>query len=356
MARTSGPENPDDSRTFYRRADAPRRGPARDDEDSGPMDARLLDVDEDEQESPFLRAQKRVPVRRSAIPRKTRSRLKIALTVAAIIAFVAVVGYFAKEYGAHNGRFRIESSDSIIVEGTQHISRQQVMQVMGADIGRNVFFVPLDERRKQLGEIPWVESATVMRFLPNALKIVIRERTPIAFVNVGGRVALIDSHGVIMDLPPSDLGKYSFPVILGMGENEPLSTRLVRMNTYTSLMKELDADGAQYSKDLNEIDLSDPEDVQITVGDTNGAVLIHLGHERFLERYKLYIAKVQEIRQQVQRLDSVDLRYDRQIIVNPDLRGTSLTPGAAEKPAPAPTIKPANKAAAKPAVVRKHHR
>jgi cell division protein FtsQ len=232
------------------------------------------------------------------------------------------------------------------------------MQVLGADIGRNIFYVPLDERRHQLGEIPWVESATVMRLLPNRLKIVIRERTPIAFVNIAGRVALIDSHGVIMDLPPSELGKYSFPVILGMGENEPLSTRLVRMNTYASLMKELDADGTGYSKDLNEVDLSDPEDVQITVGDTNGAVLIHLGHERFLERYKLYIAKVQEIRQQVQRLDSVDLRYDRQIIVNPDLRGTALTPAPApaEKPAPAPVVKPAAAPAAKHAVVRKHHR
>ncbi|HEX8926381.1 MAG TPA: hypothetical protein VF786_11340, partial [Terriglobales bacterium] len=88
------------------------------------------------------------------------------------------------------------------------------------------------------------------------------------------------------------------------------------------------------------------------------AVLIHLGRERFLERYKLYIAKVQEIRQQVQRLDSVDLRYDRQIIVNPDLRGTDLKPGApaAEKPAPPPVVKPAPAPAPKHAVVRKHRR
>ena len=350
MARTSGPETPDDSRGFYRRADAPRRVPEREDDDSGALETRMLDVDDDEQESPFLRAQKRVPVRRSALPRKTRSRLMTGLAIGAVVAVIGVAGYFVRDYGTHNWRFRIESSDNISVEGTQHVTRQQVVQVLGADIGRNVFFVPLDERRRQLGEIPWVESATVMRLLPDRLKIVIRERTPIAFVNIGGRVALIDPHGVVMDLPPSDLGKYSFPVILGMGESEPLSTRLVRMNSYTSLMKELDADGAQYSKDLNEVDLSDPEDVQITVGDTNGAVLIHLGHERFLERYKLYIAKVQEIRQQVQRLDSVDLRYDRQIIVNPDLRGTGLSPAAppTQKPVPAP--------APKPAVVRKHHR
>ena len=38
-------------------------------------------------------------------------------------------------------------------------SRAQVMEVAGADIGRNIFFVPLDERKRQLEQIPWVEQA-----------------------------------------------------------------------------------------------------------------------------------------------------------------------------------------------------
>ncbi len=48
-------------------------------EDS-PLDARMLDLD-DEAESPFLRGQKRVPVRRGALPRKAASRVKIALVL-----------------------------------------------------------------------------------------------------------------------------------------------------------------------------------------------------------------------------------------------------------------------------------
>jgi cell division protein FtsQ len=103
-----------------------------------------------------------------------------------------------------------------------------------------------------------------------------------------------------------------------MSESEPLSTRAARMKIYSQLVRELDLDGSHNSQDLSEVDLSDPEDVKVTVSDPQGEVLVHLGSTGFAERFKIYKGHVQEWRQQFQRLDSVDLRYDRQVIVNPD--------------------------------------
>jgi cell division protein FtsQ len=40
----------------------------------------------------------------------------------------------------------------------------------------------------------------------------------------------------------------------------------------------------------------------------------------------VYVSHVREWRQQFDKLESVDLRYDRQIIVNPDLQGTVKQP------------------------------
>ena len=79
-------------------------------------------------------------------------------------------------YGEHSWRFRVESSDDIEVAGLQNVTRYQIMEVMGGDIGRNIFFVPLTERKQALEKIPWVESASVMRFVPNRLRIEIHER------------------------------------------------------------------------------------------------------------------------------------------------------------------------------------
>jgi len=289
-------------------------------------DARLLDLDV-EQESPFLRAQKRVSVRRGSLPKKAAIRLKWAVAVLTGLLVLAIAAGTAYRYGEHSWRFRIESSDDIEITGIHNVTHSQIMEVLGGDIGRNIFFVPLVQRKTQLEQIPWVESASVMRFVPNRLKVEIHERTPVAFARIGPRISLIDAGGTLMELPSSSKKKYSFPVILGMNPGEPLSTRNARMKIYNDLIHQLDSSGAHYSQDLSEVDLSDADDVKVSMGDPAGTVLVHLGSSNFLDRYQIYVTHVREWRQQFAKLESVDLRYDRQIIVNPDLR-------SAVKPAP----------------------
>jgi cell division protein FtsQ len=303
-------------------------------------DARLIDLDSSE-ESPFLRGQKRVSARRSSLPKKTANRLLWSL-VAAAACCVAALGLAALyRYGERSWRFRVESSDNIEITGMQNVSKAQLMEVMGADIGRNIFFIPLAQQKAQLEQIPWVEAASVMRFVPNRLKVDIHERTPVAFARVGPRMSLIDAGGTLMELTPKH--KYSFPVILGMNPGEPLSTRAPRMKTYGEMVRELDSGGAHYSQELSEVDLSDLEDVKVRVNDPAGDVLVHLGSSDYLRRYKIYVTHAQGWRQQFQKLESVDLRYDNQIIVNPDMeriaKSVPLSPAAA-RAAVAAGVKP----------------
>ena len=301
---------------------------------------RRISLDEEE-ESPFLRGQKRVSVRRGPLPKKAASRLKWAFVALLVLGLVGLAAAWTYRYGAKSWRFRLESRDHLEVTGAANVPKAQVLELFAGDIGHNVFSVPLEERKKQLEEIPWVESAAVMRLLPNRVKVEIRERTPVAFVQIGSKISLIDSNGVVVELPSSKQTKYSFPVIVGMGDAEPLSTRAARMKIYNTLLRELDSEGGNYSAGLSEVDLSDADDVKVTVADPAGAVLVHLGSGNFLARYKVYLAHLAEWRQQFQKLESVDLRYDRQVIVNPD---THRAAPAAQKPAPKPAA-PARPAA-----------
>ena len=178
-------------------------------------DARLVDLDVDE-ESPFLRGQKRVSARRSSLPKKTANRLLWAVAAAAVCVAAVLAAAWLYHYGERSWRFRVESSDNIEVAGMQNVTKAQIMEVMGADIGRNIFFIPLAQQKAQLEQIPWVESASVMRFVPNRLKVEIHERTPVAFARVGPRMSLIDAGGTLMELTakhqlflPSDSGNES---------------------------------------------------------------------------------------------------------------------------------------------------
>src|SRR6202034_2821004 len=305
-------------------------------------DARLIDLDVDE-ESPSLRGKKRVSARRSSLPKKTANRLLWAVIAAGVFCVAAFAAAALYHYGEHSWRFRVESSDDIEVTGMQNVTKAQIMEVMGADIGRNIFFIPLPQQKAQLEQIPWVESASVMRFVPNRLKVEIHERTPVAFARVGPRMSLIDAGETLMELTPKH--KYSFPVILGMNPGEPLSTRAPRMKTYAEMVSDLDSGGARYSQDLSEVDLTDLEDVKVRVNDAAGDVLLHLGSSDYLRRYKIYVTHAQGWRQQFQNLESVDLRYDNQIIVNPEMQriakpAPALSPAVA-KVAAAAGVKPA---------------
>jgi cell division protein FtsQ len=357
MARKSGPTISQED--LYPLADEPGR-----------EDVRLLDLDV-EQEPPFLRVQKRVSVRRGSLPKKTVTRLTWGAVALAVVFICGITVAALYHYGERSWRFRVESSDDIDISGLQNVTRTQVMEVMGGDIGRNIFFVPLAQRKAQLEQIPWVESASVMRFIPNRLKVEIHERTPVAFARVGSRILLTDAGGTLMELPGRK--KYSFPVIVGMNSGEPPSTRFARMKIYNDVVSQLDAGGARYSQELSEIDLSDPDDVKVTANNHASEVLVHLGSSHYLERYKIYVTHVQEWQQQFDKLESVDLRYDRQIIVNPDLQGPMKQPplsaeaarkamaagvkpaalitriSSSPRPSPAPTVKPVRASVAKPA-------
>src|SRR5207302_10907809 len=121
-----------------------------------------------DEESPFLRGQKRVSVRRGPLPKKAVNGLKWAVLALVFLGSAGMAAAALYRYGERSWRFRIQSSDDIEITGTNNVTRAQVMEVLGGDIGRNIFFIPLAQRKAQLEQIPSVESASVMRFIPRS--------------------------------------------------------------------------------------------------------------------------------------------------------------------------------------------
>src|ERR1700755_1356170 len=113
--------------------------------DESPLDQRMLELDE-EAESPFLRGQKRVPVRRGGLPRSTSGRVRLILTLAALLLVLGVVWLSLQHYGTSSWRFRICSSDNIAISGMNNVAKSQILDAMASDIDRNIFFVPLELR------------------------------------------------------------------------------------------------------------------------------------------------------------------------------------------------------------------
>ena len=308
--------------------------------------------DDADGEEVFLRSRKRVPVRKGILPafftKTTPGRVILGFLALVVIAIFVFVGLAVKDFLDHDPRFRIDSAASIQIDGNSQLTRADLLTVFGADIGRNLFFVPLTERRRQLEQVPWVAQATVMRILPNQLRVAIVERQPIAFARIGNKIKLVDADGVLLDMQPSALAAkhYSFPVVTGINPQDPLSVRRPRMHIYQKFMNEIDSSGEKLSQNLSEIDVSDPEDVQGLVSSDKSEILLHFGEDNFLDRWHEYQAHLAEWKQQYPHLASVDLRYDRQVVLKmaDNAPADSATAAGAPAPPPVPQKQPVAKA------------
>ena len=282
---------------------------------------------DDAEEKPYLRGSGRVPLRRNVIPRNRAGRVLFGIAAFFVVAGLCAGGYFAVRFLTQDPHFRISSSSSIQTTGNSLIARSELIDVFGGDIGRNIFYVSLRQRQRELEEIPWVEHAAVMRLLPDQLRVTVVERRPIAFVRRGSQIGLVDQAGVLLDMTPSLMAErhYSFPVVTGIEDKDPLSTRAARMQIYARLIKELDGSGAKLSDQLSEVDLSDPEDVRVLVSEQGSDVMVHLGGEQFLDRFNRYKAQLPEWRAKYPRLASVDMRYEQQAVLDM-AQGTAVDP------------------------------
>jgi cell division protein FtsQ len=275
----------------------------------------------DEDGGPGVRSKPRrfgeEPARRWWRPKTTFGQILLGAGVFTVVSVFGISAYAVRSFLEHDGRFRIAGTSNIQATGLAQVSRSELLPVFGEDIGRNIFFVPLTERRKQLEQIPWIEHATVMRLMPDQIRISVIERKPIAFVREGSQVALIDSNGVVLTEPPAMMAQhhYSFPVVTGIESRDALATRRAKMDVYQHLVGELDASGQHLSDQLSEIDLSDPEDARVLMPAQGSDVLAHFGEDHFLERFQRYKAHIAEWRQQYPNLAEVDLRYEQQVVL-----------------------------------------
>lgn len=304
-------------------------------------------AEDDGEGEPFLRARRRVPVRKGILPPWAKTRWgKVVLVVGGltVVAAGAVVILLTRNFLIHDPRFRIESAASIQTMGNTELSRGDLLSVFGGDIRHNLFVVPLSERRAQLERFPWVETATVMRVWPNQLRVAVKERTPIAFVQVKGRIELADKDGVILDMPPREMASrhYAFPVVSGINPGDPQSVRGARMQIYQQFISALDGSGEKISSQLSEIDLSDPADVKATVPSAGTDLVLQFGQEEFLARWRNYQAHVAQWRQQYPNLVGVDLRYEHQVVLKLGPKAEAPSDAAAS-PAANPALAPAAK-------------
>jgi cell division protein FtsQ len=277
-----------------------------------------------DEEPRYLRRQKPVEIRRKKFTGRGWPFYRRVL----VLSIVGIAGVTAAVYGTrfllYSPTMLLLKPDQIELNGNHIVAREAVLQQFIHDRNRSVLRVPLDARRNEIEQIPWVESASVQRILPNRVRVELTERTPIAFARIGNELALIDGHGVILDRPQGE--DLQFPIVSGVPDELSRDQREKRMQVYQEFMKDIDLVRSASSERVSEVDLSSPKDLRVVMtglaGPTDSqAVTIHFGSGEFTGKYKMLVDNFSQWQANTGRVQSIDLQYMRQVVVNPDTSG-----------------------------------
>ena len=277
-----------------------------------------------EEEPKYLRRQKAVEIRKRKFSGKAWPLYRRVLVGGIAALASGLVLYQAGRYFLFSPSVMIERADQIVIRGNRFVPPEAIVEKFSADLHRSVVRVPLGERRQALESLPWVEHADVQRVLPNRIRVEITERTPVAFLRGANELSLLDAYGMILDRPVE--GEFRFPVASGLGEAMPRVLREQRMNLFVRFMKEIEQALPGADDHISEVDLSDATDIRATLTGLGAAagnsspILVHFGDSDFANRYHLLAENIDQWRTSAGRVDSVDLRFSRQVVVNSEIR------------------------------------
>ena len=234
--------------------------------------------------------------------------------MAVALPAICAVGLVAR-YVFYSSRFALADTDAVVLTGNHYVSQLDVASALGAGAEPNLFRLSLDGTRRKVELIPWVQKASVRRIFPNRLLVDVTERSPVAYVNLAGRLKLVDSEGVLLEKPAE--ASFDFPVISGLDSAMPSADRIARLALFQQFAQELKAQNRGAGWVVSEVDLSDDRDLKALLVEGHETVLVHFGNQDFGDRFRTFVTLLPEVEKTAPAVDSVDLRYRGQVVVNP---------------------------------------
>jgi cell division protein FtsQ len=241
-----------------------------------------------------------------------------ALTAArfAFAVFVPIwVGWHGAQLVASSPALHVSD---IRVRGTEHLSRGEVLALLGDLQGQHILETDLDEWHARILRSPWVAQAALRRVLPSTIEVFVRERVPIAIGRLGSDLYLVDQSGVVIDEYGPNYASFDLPIVDGLvarrrggGEAAVAPERAALAAALLETLSGRPDLGAKVSQ----IDVANPRDAVVLLdGDR---ALLHLGYTRFAERLDGYLEMDEALRARVPDIEYVDLRFEGRMYVRP---------------------------------------
>lgn len=204
----------------------------------------------------------------------------------------------------------------LTVEGNRMATPQQILDLGGLTQGMSLLALKREEVEGRILQHPWVEQATVERQWPSTVLVQVRERQPLALVNLErqGRRQLyyLDSRGEVF-APTTPSRDLDFPVITGQITTAQAGKLMLVQDSLTGLALDflnLAAQGNQVlpSQGVSEVHVS--QDKGLVVYLVDHPFPIYMGKEKVRTRFNLLVRVLAQLYRQDKVKDVAEIRMD----------------------------------------------
>ncbi|HEY7301281.1 MAG TPA: cell division protein FtsQ/DivIB [Xanthobacteraceae bacterium] len=143
----------------------------------------------------------------------------------------------ARDQAANAAGFRIVS---ISVSGNAHVSREEILRIVGVTTRTSLLFLDVEDAREQLKTNPWIAEATVLKLYPGDLRIGITEREPFAIWQRQGEFFAIAADGTVLE-PYAASRLVQLPLIVGRGADKAAKEFLTVLGRFPEIRDQVRA-------------------------------------------------------------------------------------------------------------------
>ncbi|MFC0805923.1 cell division protein FtsQ [Ensifer sp. P24N7] len=136
-------------------------------------------------------------------------------------AFMVATGLYGMSLGGHTQSFAQVSTtaagfaiEDVRVSGNAQTSEIDILQQLGLDGMTSLVALDIEEARRLIGELPWVETVTVRKIYPGTIEVVLKEREAFGIWQHGSDLSLIERSGSVI-APLRDNKFASLPLFVG---------------------------------------------------------------------------------------------------------------------------------------------
>ncbi len=202
----------------------------------------------------------------------------------------------------------------IEIRGCQKIEEKSLHSLLGLEGRPNLFTISLKEICKKVSSHPWVEEVRVRKVFPDRLVIEIKERKPVAILQLD-ELYYLDSKGVIFS-PVGERDGYNFPFVTGFTksavEKDPQDVKDLLLKVL-ELLKTIEQERVPLLERISEVHMDRQEGIHLFT-QTEG-IKVRMGWDQFREKLKRLSLILKDLRKRGIPVAFIDCSDVRRMVV-----------------------------------------